>query len=170
MKVANILYDSVVDGTGTRTVIFFQGCSIGCKGCHNPESHNKRCGHNYTPQKLVKEICGKNFNNRITLSGGEPLEQKLDQLEEFICLFRKECKKRSKRPDIWLYSGHHYTVTTLQENDIKYRIFKMCNVLVDGPFIVEQKKELPFRGSENQRIIDLKRTFATSKITLQKLR
>lgn len=167
MKVAGVLHDSVVDGTGARTVIFFQGCSINCKGCHNPESHNKRKGRNYTPKKLLDEVK-KDFNSKITLSGGEPLEQHLDQLLEFIELFKAECKKRRNRPDIWIYSGKHYTVATLKEDEMKYKIFQHCNVLVDGPFILEQKKELPFRGSVNQRLINLKKTFKNNRITLQR--
>lgn len=170
MKVTNILHDSVVDGVGTRTVIFFQGCSINCKGCHNPESHNKRKGHNWDPKRLLEEMTIGGFNSKITLSGGEPLEQHLDQLLEFILLFKRKCKEIHKRPDIWIYSGHHYTLKSLKENEVKYNIFKECNVLVDGPFILEKKKELPFRGSSNQRIINLKKTFKDGKIVLRVIR
>lgn len=158
MKIAKILNQSVVDGDGIRTVIFFSGCSIKCPGCHNQELQNKRKGHNYNAQKLLN-ILKENFNNKITLSGGEPLEQHLDQLLEFILLFKEECKKRRKRPNIWIYSGVHYKFEDLLKDPLKKEIFQNCNVLVDGPFILSKKKELQFRGSSNQRIINLKKTF-----------
>ena len=169
MKVAKILEQSLVDGTGIRTSIFFSGCSIKCPECHNPELQNKRKGHNYSPEKLMEELK-KNFNSHITLTGGEPLEQHLDQLLEFILLFKKECKKRRKRANIWIYSGISYEFENLIKDPKKKEIFQNCNVLVDGPFILSKKKELQFRGSENQRIIDLKKSFLQKEIVEKKIK
>lgn len=170
MKVADITYDSVVDGEGIRTVIFFQGCSINCKGCHNPESQDKRKGWACNPKMLINKLLANNWNNKITLSGGEPLEQNLEHLLEFIKLFKQICADNNKRPNIWIYSGKHYIYKDFANNKLIYNILKECNVLVDGPFILSKKKELPFRGSTNQRLIDLSKTFKNKKIINYKLK
>lgn len=165
MKVPNILYNSVVDGEGLRTVVFFSGCSIKCPGCHNEEYQNKRRGRNETPKSLIERIknSSKPFSQYLTLSGGEPLEQDHEELIEFIKLFKAECKKNHKRPNIWLYSGKKYSYEELMSPDLK-PIMKEINVLVDGPFILDKKKELLYRGSTNQRIIDMKKTFSNKTV------
>ena len=168
MKVAKILQDSVVDGEGLRTVIFFQGCSINCAGCHNPDSHNKRKGRNYNPQTLLDALIEKGFNKKITLSGGEPLEQNNEQLLEFLELFKAECRKRKVRPNIWIYSGRKWEYEDIVADPIRAKIFKICNYLVDGPFVLSKKSELIFRGSTNQRIIDLRRTFGAKKTVVDR--
>lgn len=168
MKVSSIIQNSVVDGEGLRTVIFFQGCSIGCPGCHNPSSHNKRKGRNYSPQQLLDKLIEIGFDKKLTLSGGEPLDQNNEQLLEFLKLFKAECKKRKIRPNVWLYSGRKYEYEDLVSDETKKQIFKICNILVDGPFVLKDKGEYVFRGSKNQRIIDLKRTMPAKKIIVDR--
>lgn len=106
------------------------------------------------------------FNNCITLSGGEPLEQNLDELYHFIKLFKNRCKEYGLKPNIWIYSGRRYSYNTITEDKDKLKVLKQCNILVDGPFVLDKKKELLFRGSENQRIIDLKKTLSSKSISI----
>lgn len=168
MRVANVLHDSTVDGVGLRTVVFFQGCSYNCPGCHNPESHSKRKGHRWSPEKLLEEVSKGGISGKLTLSGGEPLEQDHEQLIEFIKLYKKRCKEAGIRSNIWIYSGKKYTFEDLSDKSTTSQILKMCNYLVDGPFVLSLKKELPFRGSSNQRIINLKKTYGAKKIVVDK--
>ncbi len=144
----NILHDSVVDGEGLRTVIFFAGCPHFCKGCHNPASWNIRNGTEMTVEEVVNE-AGSNPLTDITLSGGEPFFQAKEVAE-----VAKRLKEMGKH--IWTYTG--FTLEQLQQSDDPYQreLLGYCDVLVDGPFILaERDLSLPFRGSRNQRVIDL---------------
>ncbi|WP_182199813.1 anaerobic ribonucleoside-triphosphate reductase activating protein [Paraliobacillus salinarum] len=148
MRVMNILHDSVVDGEGLRTVIFFAGCPHFCKGCHNPASWNIRNGTEMTIDEVVEE-AGNNPLTDITLSGGEPFFQAEEVVE-----VAKRLKSMGKH--IWAYSG--FTLEQLQQSDNPYQreLLCYCDVLVDGPFVLAEKDlSLKFRGSRNQRILHL---------------
>ncbi|GAA5415798.1 anaerobic ribonucleoside-triphosphate reductase-activating protein [Paraliobacillus ryukyuensis] len=148
MRVMNILHDSVVDGEGLRTVIFFAGCPHFCKGCHNPASWNIRNGTEMTVEEVVNE-AGSNPLTDITLSGGEPFFQAKE-----VAQVAKRLKEIGKH--IWAYTG--FTLEQLQQSDDPYQreLLGYCDVLVDGPFILaERDLSLTFRGSRNQRVIDL---------------
>lgn len=150
-----ITIDSIVDGPGLRAVIWTQGCSHNCRGCHNPHTHSFNEGEEYTVDDIKQQIRKLNLHRGITLSGGDPFEQPEPLID--IC---KEAKKLGL--DIWAYTG--YTFEELM--DIKNpRYFKWISllecidVLVDGRFIESKKNPfLKFRGSSNQRIIDVKRS------------
>lgn len=148
MKVMNILHDSVVDGPGLRTVIFFAGCPHRCKGCHNPQSWNMKNGTDLTVEDIMVEVCSNPLAN-VTFSGGDPFVQ-----AKKIVPLAKKIKKLGK--NIWIYTG--YTMEELQSSkDVyKHQLLSLCDVLVDGPFILELRDlSLPYRGSSNQRIIEL---------------
>ncbi len=148
MRVMNILHDSVVDGDGLRTVIFFAGCPHFCKGCHNPASWNIRNGSEMTIDEVVEE-AGNNPLTNITLSGGEPFFQAKEVVE-----VAKRLKAMGKH--IWSYSG--FTLEQLQQSADPYQreLLSYCDVLVDGPFILAKKDlSLKFRGSSNQHVINL---------------
>lgn len=146
MRIMNILHDSVVDGEGLRTVIFFAGCKHRCKGCHNPQSWNFDNGVEMTLKEVLEEIESNPLTD-VTLSGGDPFEQ----ASEVISL-AKEIKKLGK--SIWVYSG--YTLEELKKDKEKRELLKHCDVLVDGPFILEERDlTLSFRGSRNQNIVHL---------------
>ena len=160
LKIADILGESVVDGKGLRTVIFFQGCPRHCEGCHNEKLLPLEGGKSYTPEMLAKEIFSKMtpIHKGITFSGGDPLLQ-AEELLQVIKILRKE----KPNLNIWTYTGY------LFEEVQHYPVLKEIDVLVDGPFILSQRDiSLPFRGSANQRIIDLTKTFATG--VIQELR
>ncbi|WP_026065136.1 anaerobic ribonucleoside-triphosphate reductase activating protein [Amphibacillus jilinensis] len=147
MRVLNILHDSVVDGEGMRTVIFFAGCPHFCKGCHNPESWNIRNGSEMSADEIVAEVMSNPLCD-VTLSGGDPFFQAGEVAE-----VAKRLRENGK--NIWAYTG--YTLEQLLELGGDYtKLLKQCDVLVDGPFILaERDLSLDFRGSRNQRIIAL---------------
>ncbi|MFD2671270.1 anaerobic ribonucleoside-triphosphate reductase activating protein [Marinicrinis sediminis] len=143
-KVLDIVHDSVVDGEGLRTVIFFAGCPHRCDGCHNPYSWNMDNGSDMTVDELFEETFNPLTN--ITFSGGEPFAQARQ-----IKPLAKRLKASGRH--IWIYSG--YTLEQLRErNDPdEIELLASCDVLVDGPFILSERDlTLSFRGSRNQRI------------------
>lgn len=161
LKVADVLAESVVDGTGIRTVVFFQGCPRHCPGCHNEPLIPFEGGTEYYPEDLAELIIGKMtpIHRGVTFSGGDPLAQ-ADGLLDLVYLLRKA------KPDlnIWIYTGY------LFEEVKDLPVIKAINVLVDGPFILEQRDiSLPFRGSGNQRIIDISATIKNNEIVELKL-
>lgn len=149
MKILDIIHDSVVDGDGLRTVVFFAGCPHHCHGCHNPESWHIDNGMTMSIEEVLAEIHINPLTN-VTFSGGEPFYQAKE-----IAALAKEIKTLGK--NIWIYSG--YTFEQLQNIADEYvqELLSCCDVLVDGPFNLEQRDlSLRFRGSKNQRIIHLK--------------
>lgn len=156
MRLAGIVRDSIVDGPGIRDVIFLQGCSHRCQGCQNQQTWDYNGGEHWFIGNIIKELD--NSSNDITISGGEPLDQ-------FVHLLRlvQDIKERTDKR-IWLYTG--YTV-----KDRIQRVFEKLapyvDVVVDGKFVEELKdKELLFRGSSNQRLIDLPKTVKENRIVL----
>lgn len=154
MKIAGIVRDSIVDGVGIRDVIFLQGCSHRCKGCHNPQTWDYNGGEQWFIGEIIRELS--NSSNDVTISGGEPLDQwcSLLRLVEMI-------RNTGKR--IWLYTGH-----TVNVNKTIYKsLAKYVDVVVDGLFVEELKdSSLLFRGSSNQRIIDLPKSIESQEIVL----
>src|SRR5690625_386883 len=148
MKVMNILHDSVVDGEGLRTVIFFAGCPHQSIGCHNPESWKITNGKHMTVDEIFEEVAS-NPQTDVTFSGGEPLIQ----AKELVKLAKK-IKKLGK--NIWVYSGFTYEEIIQSKNPYQKELLNYCDVLVDGRFIIEERDlSLKFKGSRNQRLIDL---------------
>ena len=143
MRLAGIVRDSIVNGEGIRDVVFFQGCGKRCKGCHNPETWDYNGGCHRFIGDVAKELS--ESSNDVTISGGEPLDQFEDLLE--LCRMLYEQGKR-----IWVYTGNVVDPT----KRIYLRLAQYVDVIVDGRF-VEDKKDcnLLFRGSSNQRIINL---------------
>jgi anaerobic ribonucleoside-triphosphate reductase activating protein len=157
-KVLTITHPDVENGTGCRVTIWASGCPHHCPGCHNKHTWEYGQGKNiFDVQEQIFEAVDKPYIKGITLSGGDPLGQSfpaLQQLEIFIDDFKKEFPDK----DIWIYSGD--TIENLVLSFIKKRILMKCDYLVDGPFIQEQyDPDLEFRGSSNQRIINLKEWF-----------
>ncbi|MGF9964193.1 anaerobic ribonucleoside-triphosphate reductase activating protein [Bacillus rhizoplanae] len=149
MRVMNIIHDSVVDGEGLRTVVFFAGCPHRCFGCHNPQSWNICNGTEVTKEEMIKEI-EKNLLTDVTFSGGDPFFQAAEVKE-----IAKAVKKMRK--NLWIYTG--YTLEEIQnsQNNDMIELLQYADVLVDGRFeLAKRDLTLPFRGSSNQRIIRLK--------------
>lgn len=147
IRIAGIVEESIVDGTGIRYAIFMQGCLRHCKGCQNPGTHDINGGRIVDTSELIDAIKKNPLLAGITLTGGEPLLQ-LDAAIELA----RETKKLGL--NVWCYTG--YTFEEIP--DAARELLKYVDVLVDGPFVEELKDlELDFRGSSNQRIIDLNR-------------
>ncbi len=156
--------DSIVDGPGLRAVIWTQGCKHKCKGCHNPSTHDFDGGFLMETKDIINQLKELELHKGITFSGGEPFEQPIQCIE-----IAKEAKNMGL--DIWCYTG--YTIEEItNKNSINYKkgwleFLNLIDVLVDGPFIIQKKNLLlKFRGSENQRILDVKKSLKYKKPVL----
>lgn len=144
---------STVDGPGFRDVLWLQGCKHHCKGCHNPETWNEDEGQ-IIPLQEAYDALTKSSITHITLSGGDPVEQA-------HCLFAllMEIKEQFPNKTIWLYTGYTWEELFQSKSLYKVGLIMLCDVIVDGKFIQEEAdKNLKFRGSKNQRLIDVKKT------------
>ena len=160
IKICGIEPESIVDGPGFRYVLFVQGCSHKCKGCHNPESWDPNAGTNMSIQEILDDISKYPNTKNITFSGGEPFEQ-----ASALNILAKSLKNENRH--IMCYTG--YTLEELiskNDSDIN-ELLNQIDILVDGEFILEQRDlTLTFRGSSNQRIIDMNKTRENKTITL----
>lgn len=156
--------DSIVDGPGLRAVIWTQGCKHNCKGCHNPSTHSFDGGFLKDVEEIKKEIDKLTLIDGITLSGGDPLFQVKECLE--IVLYAKK-----RKLNVWVYTGFTFEqLIKLKENKKEIKEFlENIDVLVDGKFEIENKKlSLNFRGSTNQRIINVKKSLKENKVCIYK--
>lgn len=171
MHYGQILKVDSANGIGIRLVFFVSGCRNKCEGCFQPQTHNFHYGKEFTDKTMdyiINELS-KPYYDGITIMGGEPMEpENQSTVKELII------KIREKLPDknIWLYSGLIYEKNLLQGQshylpDITDNILNNIDVLVDGPFVLSKRNLcLDYRGSENQRIIDLRATRKSGNITL----
>ena len=137
----------MADGPGLRTAIYCAGCLHHCKGCHNPQSWDMAGGEERSVESLLEEIKSDSISD-VTFSGGDPFYQ----AEAFTELARRIKEETSKT--IWCWTG--FTLEEIQADTVMSRMLEYLDVLVDGPFILEQRDtDLLFRGSPNQRIIYL---------------
>ena len=154
IRLAGVIRESIVDGPGIRFVVFTQGCFHNCKGCHNVGTHNPNGGYLSNTDNLLNAIKQNPMLKGVTLSGGEPFEQ-----AEKLIEFAKEVHKLGL--DIVVYSGYTFE-QIIGKSKVKkewLELLKECDILIDGKFILEQKSlTLNFRGSKNQRIIDVKKS------------
>ena len=154
LKIAGVVDESIVDGPGIRYVVFVQGCPHHCRGCHNEQTHDFGGGTEVAVSAVLAEIDGDPLISGVTFSGGEPFCQ-----AQALCALAEGIKERKK--DLMIYSGYTYEeLLSMAETDPwTARLLQMADRLVDGPFVLEERDlELPFRGSRNQRYIDLGET------------
>ncbi len=154
LRLAGIVPESVVDGPGIRLSLFFQGCSHRCPGCHNPETHDPAGGIEVDSAELLARVKGARGIDGVTFSGGEPFEQAagLAGLAEEI---------RSLGLNLVIYSGFTFEALLRKSESDPYirRLLEAGMLLIDGPYSEEERDlTLPFRGSRNQRLIDLPRS------------
>lgn len=144
---SQLTFDSIVDGPGLRTVLWTQGCPHGCKGCHNQETWDFEGGFWEDVDTVIKHIQTGHLQSGLTISGGEPFLQ----VEPLIEL----CKAvKTDSFTIWLYSG--YTYQQILADHKKRELLEHIDVLVDGLFVASlMEHDLRFRGSANQRMIDV---------------
>lgn len=148
LSIIDIIEDTTVDGPGFRTAIYAAGCPNACPGCHNPESWDIKKGRHVSTEEILDKILADDFAN-VTFSGGDPMFQP----EGFAELAR--CIKEKSNKNIWCYTG--YTFEHILNNPKQAELLRYVDVLVDGKFKQALRDEsLLFRGSSNQRLIDVK--------------
>ena len=160
IRLSGIVKESIVDGPGIRYVIFTQGCKQRCIGCHNPEAQSLTAGKLYEIGDLVQEWRQNPLLKGITISGGEPFlqpEAVWQLVEQAI----------ADQLDIVIYSGYYYEELSNSLNKFIQLILANATYLIDGPYDQTFKNlNLLFRGSSNQRFIDLKETKTQNKVVL----
>ena len=164
IRLAGIVRESIVDGPGIRFTVFCQGCPHACEGCHNPETHDFAGGKDISIERLLEEIDKDKLLAGVTFSGGEPF----CQAEAFACLGRG-VKERGL--NITVFSG--YTLEELQDMAVQRadvrELLELTDILIDGPYFNELRDlTLQFRGSSNQRVIDMNETRKTGELAIWK--
>ena len=178
MNIAGIDYESVNDGEGVRTVIYVSGCSHNCYNCHNPKTHDINYGVPFTEElqnEIIENIKKRHFLSGITWSGGDPLhENNLDD----VLRFTNKIRLLMPEKNIWLYTGYqwehimkyehgNFYINNFNVDALRQAVVSQCDVIVDGRYIDSQRDiTLQFRGSANQRVIDVKESFKQNKVTL----
>ena len=153
LNLSGIVSDSIVDGPGIRTTIFSQGCPHRCPGCHNPETWDFGCGTDMEVERLVEIVRSNPLCRGVTFSGGEPFAQAAG--------FARLAKLlKQKGYEVASYTGYTFE-QLLKGNEAQRQLLESIDVLIDGPFLLAEKSlEVPFRGSRNQRILDVPKSLA----------
>lgn len=160
IRVAGIVPESVVDGPGFRYAIFTQGCRHNCPGCQNPQTHDFEGGYVVDTDDLFAEMMEDPLIKGMTFSGGDPFEQPAPLAELAV-------RAHAAGKDIVAYSGYTYEqlLAKAAQEPAVMDLLRETDVLIDGPFILEQRNlELKFRGSDNQRVIDVKQSLASGEV------
>lgn len=157
---APVQFDSIVDGEGLRAVVWTQGCPHGCPGCHNPQTHAFDGGTSVGSESILEQLKAHFYLDGVTFSGGEPMAQAAacGELAQAV---------HQLGMNVWCYTG--YTWEALMEaQDPDQRMFlEQIDVLIDGPFLLAQKSlNLRFRGSANQRLIDVQASLKAQHVVL----
>lgn len=154
IRVAGIIPDSVVDGPGIRYVIFTQGCTHHCGGCHNQKTWDPNGGEEKRIKDIIRDIKKHRFIQGITLSGGDPFFQ-----AEKCAYLASEVKKKYGL-NVVTYTGYLFEELIEMNNEGIQNLLKVTDLLIDGPFREDEKDlNIAFRGSKNQRIIDMKKSY-----------
>jgi anaerobic ribonucleoside-triphosphate reductase activating protein len=162
IRISGVAEDSIVDGPGLRFVIFVQGCNMHCEGCHNPQTWDNNGGYDITIRELIDRIERNPLTDGITLSGGEPFLQakKLSLLLDELNL------------PVISYTGYTYEwlVSNATDDNSYLDLLHRVDYLIDGPYIESERSyDLLFRGSRNQRIIDVKASMDSGSIVLSNM-
>lgn len=160
LRVHGMAQDSIVDGPGLRFTLFTQGCPHRCPGCHNPQTHGTEGGQWMGVEELVRRMLANPLQRGLTLSGGEPFAQ-----PEACAALAQRVRACGK--DVWVYSGYTFEELTASGSAGIRALLEACDVLVDGRFLLAQRSlALRFRGSANQRLIDLPLSLAAGQAVL----
>lgn len=158
LRIVKIIEGTSVDGPGLRTSIYVAGCRHQCPGCHNPSTWDFTAGEDMTVEEVMKIVRYNGFN--VTFSGGDPLYS-AESLLPLATAIKEEGF------GLWIYTGFLYEELIANGSDAQKQIIELADVLVDGPFIERLKDtSLIFRGSSNQRIIDIIQSKKTGKTIL----
>ena len=159
ISLSSLIHDSIVDGPGLRSVIFTQGCPHNCPGWHNQKAIPFEGGELITTDDVVNEVLKANLHN-VTFSGGEPFAQPKE-------LYTIAKVLREKGYNIWSYSGYTYNALIRHHDPYVQKLLSQLDILVDGRFLLEKRSIAAiFRGSTNQRIIDVQKSLKEDKVIL----
>lgn len=149
IRILDIKYGTSVDGIGLRTSLYCAGCRNHCHGCHNPQSWDENGGEPIRVEDLFKQIVDADMN--VTFTGGDPMLHP----EGFIEL--AQMIKDNTNKNIWCYTGYNFE--DLLQHPIRRQLVELCDVIVDGRFVESERDlSLHFRGSRNQRVIDVQKS------------
>lgn len=149
MRIYGLVQDSIVDGPGFRFACFVQGCRHNCPGCHNPNSHDPDGGREMTVAEVAEKMLSNPLTDGLTLSGGEPFDQPVPcrELAEIA---------RAHKLNVWSYTGYTFEYLLEKGTPEQKALLESLDVLIDGPFLLaERTLSLLWRGSRNQRVIDV---------------
>ena len=153
LDLSGIVSDSIVDGPGIRTTIFSQGCPHHCPGCHNPETWDFGCGTDVPVAAIVEMVQANPLCRGVTFSGGEPFAQAAGFAKLAVLL-------KAEGYEVASYSGYTFE-ELLEGTEAQQQLLSNIDILIDGPFLISEKSlEIAFRGSRNQRILDVKKSLA----------
>lgn len=154
MNICGYYPESINEGDGLRAVIFLSGCRHRCAGCFNPETWNFNYGEPFSEQRqqeIITEMANNPLLEGMTLAGGDPFFS-----ADEACLFLDRVRETLPNFSVWIYTGYIYEDLMACPDSAEYRLLQKCQVVIDGPFIESLKNvSLPYRGSSNQRIIDI---------------
>ncbi|MEK3796358.1 anaerobic ribonucleoside-triphosphate reductase activating protein [Paenibacillus sp. FSL R7-0204] len=165
MNICGYYPESINEGEGLRAVLFISGCRHRCPGCFNPKTWNFNFGEGFTPERrreIIEEIAGNPLLDGLTLAGGDPFFS-AEEAADFIHELRAEL------PDfpVWIYTGYTYEELTASPGSAEWNLLSLCQVVIDGRFVEELKDlTLSYRGSSNQRIIDIPASLAGDRVVL----
>ncbi len=165
LRLAGVVKESIVDGPGIRFTVFVQGCPHHCYGCHNAQTHDFSGGYDCDTDRVIEEIEKNPLLSGVTFSGGEPFCQ-----AKALAELAKEIKSRGY--NLITYSGYTFE-QICQDSEThpeRMELLKLCDYLIDGKFVMEKKDlTLHFRGSSNQRIIDVAKSLEAKKAVVTEL-
>lgn len=160
IRLAGIVQESIVDGPGYRLAVFAQGCPHGCPECHNPQTHDPNGGTLRDTDEVIAMMGRNPLVRGVTLTGGEPLMQ-----PEPMAEIARAAKARGM--NVWCFTGFTLEALMAQPCPDRMRLLESVDVLVDGPYIARERSlDLLYRGSKNQRLIDMPRTLAAGRLCL----
>mgnify|MGYP003296045641 FL=1 len=153
LDLSGIVSDSIVDGPGIRTTVFSQGCPHHCPGCHNPETWDFGCGTQVPVEAIVDIVKSNPLCRGVTFSGGEPFAQAAGFAKLAVLL-------KEQGYEVASYSGYTFE-ELLEGSEDQKKLLESIDILIDGPFLLAEKSlEIAFRGSRNQRILDVQKSLA----------
>lgn len=161
IRLASLIHDSIVDGEGIRSVVFTQGCPHNCPGCHNQKTIPFEGGQLISVDDVIQDVLNRNLG-KVTFSGGEPFVQ-----AEQLYYIAKALKKENY--SLWSYTGFTFEALMRHQDPYVMKFLSQLDVLIDGRFYIKKKNlEILYRGSTNQRIIDVPSSLAVGKCILAK--
>ena len=158
MRIADIVQESIVDGPGLRIAVFVQGCPHRCVGCHNPASHDMCGGREVRVEEIIAQFGQSPLTKGLTLSGGDPMMQPED------CLKLAEAAHKQGL-NVWTYTGYTWEALWQEGNPARLALLRESDVLVDGLYVAALGSYAAyFRGSTNQRLIDVRRSLLSGEL------